>query len=107
MNSRAAAQSLNALVDHLRTRRDAILENWRRLVDNDPLLTTAGALPKVQFYDHIPALDSRLLSRPSVDDTGHFETADLGLGVVGNRPQVHAHFGASDRPLGLGHGTIV
>lgn len=66
MNSRAAAQSLNALVDHLRTRREAILENWRRLVDNDPLLTTAGALPKVQFYDHIPevldAFEERLVA---------------------------------------------
>src|SRR5688572_25553254 len=66
MGSSEAARSLNALVDHLRQRRTAILESWRRLVDNDPRLTTASTLPKVQFYDHIPevldAFEERLLA---------------------------------------------
>ena len=46
---------LAALADHLSARRNAILENWRSAVDNDPTLTTASTLARKEFYDHIPA----------------------------------------------------
>ena len=87
MNSRAAAQSLNALVDHLRTRREAILESWRRLVDNDPQLTTAATLPKVQFYDHIPevldALEERLLAADSWEHRDAPPASEQGAALHG------------------------
>jgi signal transduction histidine kinase len=47
---------LAALADHLSGRRNAILENWRYSVDNDPTLTTASTLARKEFYDHIPAV---------------------------------------------------
>lgn len=47
-------EELNAVAAHLRARRDAILEAWRSAADADPQLTTANALPKSQFNDHIP-----------------------------------------------------
>ena len=47
---------LTALAEHLVTRRPAILQTWRKVVDADPELTTASSLPKSQFYDHIPDL---------------------------------------------------
>jgi signal transduction histidine kinase len=46
---------LAAFADHLSGRRNAILENWRYAVDNDPDLTTASTLARKEFYDHIPA----------------------------------------------------
>ena len=49
-------QHLAALADHLAGRRNAILENWRHAVDNDPALTTASSLARKEFYDHIPAV---------------------------------------------------
>jgi signal transduction histidine kinase len=47
---------LAAIADHLSGRRNAILENWRYAVDNDPALTTASTLARKEFYDHIPAV---------------------------------------------------
>jgi len=47
---------LTALAEHLATRRPAILQAWRKVVDADPELTTASSLPRSQFYDHIPDL---------------------------------------------------
>ena len=47
---------LTALAEHLATRRPAILQAWRKVVDADPELSTASSLPKSQFYDHIPDL---------------------------------------------------
>ena len=58
------ARGLSVLADHLRARRGSILERWRRTAQRDPEVTTATALSRVQFYDHIPklldALDTRL-----------------------------------------------
>lgn len=51
-----AAGQMAALVEHLTARRAAILSGWRQAVEADPELTTANALPRVQFNDHIPAL---------------------------------------------------
>jgi len=45
-----------ALADYLFARRNAILENWRHAVDDDPDLTTASTLIRREFYDHIPAV---------------------------------------------------
>jgi len=50
------AEVLAALAVHLRTRREAILEGWRRSVDEDPHLTAASTLSKAQFIDHIPRM---------------------------------------------------
>ncbi len=47
-------EELNAVATHLRARREAILEAWRASADADPQLTTANALPRSQFNDHIP-----------------------------------------------------
>ncbi len=47
-------EELNAVASHLRARRDAILQAWRAAADADPQLTTANALPRSQFNDHIP-----------------------------------------------------
>jgi signal transduction histidine kinase len=47
---------LTALADHFSSRHNAILENWRYAVDNDPALTTASTLARKEFYDHIPAV---------------------------------------------------
>ncbi|MFN2378194.1 MAG: ATP-binding protein [Candidatus Binatia bacterium] len=62
-------QQLEALSDHLATRRQAILKDWRKAVDADPEQTTSHALTRRQFNDHIPqvldAFESKLRS-----DTG-------------------------------------
>ncbi len=47
-------EELNAVAAHLRVRREAILEAWRASANADPQLTTANALPRSQFNDHIP-----------------------------------------------------
>jgi signal transduction histidine kinase len=59
---------LEALADHFATRRDAILESWRRASLADPSQHTAGALTRTQFNDHIPqvliAFERKLRSQP-------------------------------------------
>ena len=47
-------EELNAVAAHLRERRPAILDAWRAAANADPHLTTANALPRSQFNDHIP-----------------------------------------------------
>jgi signal transduction histidine kinase len=47
-------EQLEALASHLSTRRESILEAWRKAVSEDPQLTAAAALPRNQFNDHIP-----------------------------------------------------
>src|ERR1700733_11992965 len=47
---------LSALADHLQARRGDILQAWRHAIDKDPTLTTSESLPRVELYDHIPAL---------------------------------------------------
>ena len=49
------AQQLALLANYLTGGRDAILENWRHAVDNDPELSSASTLLRTEFYDHIPA----------------------------------------------------
>ncbi|MES2188418.1 MAG: sensor histidine kinase [Pseudomonadota bacterium] len=45
-----------ALAQHLRARRENILQAWRGAVRSDPELTTGDALPRAQLNDHIPGL---------------------------------------------------
>lgn len=47
---------LAALAARLHKRREAILDAWRRSVDDDPHLTTASTLSRSQFVDHIPEM---------------------------------------------------
>jgi signal transduction histidine kinase len=68
----SAKEELGALAIHLRARRRAILEAWRRAADRDPTLTTMSALSRSQFYDHIPEVleaFERKLSAESFEGT--------------------------------------
>ena len=56
-------EQLAALASHLATRRVAILQAWRKSVDNDPELTAPSSLPRTQFNDHIPTLLDALQRR--------------------------------------------
>ena len=49
-------EELSALSVHLESRRDAILHAWRMAIAKDPALTAGDSLPRVDLYDHIPAL---------------------------------------------------
>jgi signal transduction histidine kinase len=55
------------LAAYFSSRRDAILAAWRAAADADPELTTASALTRTQFHDHIPGVldgfERRLLAR--------------------------------------------
>jgi signal transduction histidine kinase len=51
-----AGAELAAVASHFAARRDELLERWREAADRDPQLTTASALSRAQFYDHIPAV---------------------------------------------------
>lgn len=76
---------LPSLADHLRARREALLEEWHRLGMADPAQPTANSLTRAQFFDHIPqfldALEARLRSRsvgpPS--ESAHAEEVKHGL----------------------------
>ena len=65
-------QQLDALSDHLASRREAILLAWRQAAEADPEQMTARALTRGQFNDHIPevldAFERRLRSRPGGAD---------------------------------------
>ena len=47
---------LAAVAKHLSNRREAILQAWQSAIKRDPTLTTGDSLPRVQLYDHIPAM---------------------------------------------------
>ena len=55
-DTKRVEEQLGALRSHLAARRTAILEAWQKAVQTDSELTTADALPRKQFYDHIPDL---------------------------------------------------
>src|ERR1700726_898985 len=44
------------LADSISSRRAAILDAWRNVIKRDPALSTGDSLPRVQLFDHIPAL---------------------------------------------------
>ncbi len=62
------SEQLNALCDLLAAHRTVLLQSWRNSVDADPAQTTAHALTRGQFNDHIPevldAFEWKLRSRP-------------------------------------------
>ncbi|HWS70419.1 MAG TPA: sensor histidine kinase [Steroidobacteraceae bacterium] len=45
-----------ALADYMASRRAAILDAWRNAIKRDPALNTGDSLPRVQSFDHIPAI---------------------------------------------------
>src|SRR5450432_1050325 len=45
-----------ALANYMVSRRAAILDAWRRAIKRDPALNTGDSLPRVQLFDHIPAM---------------------------------------------------
>jgi hypothetical protein len=47
---------LHTLADYLTSRRAAILEAWRNAIKRDPSLMTGESLPRLQLFDHIPAM---------------------------------------------------
>jgi signal transduction histidine kinase len=49
-------EGLSVLADHLHARRDGILQAWRNAIKKDPALTTSDSLPRIDLYDHLPAL---------------------------------------------------
>ena len=55
-NDQQINEQIGTLADHLLSRRDSILKNWRHAVDEDPALTSASTLARKEFYDHIPAV---------------------------------------------------
>lgn len=65
-------QQLAAVCDYFATRREAILEAWRKADRADPDQTTGRTLTLGQFLDHIPemldAFEYRLRSRPGGAD---------------------------------------
>lgn len=66
--SASTSQQLEALAEHLRARRKAILQAWWNAADADPVQTTAHSLTRAQFNDHIPevldAFEDKLRSSP-------------------------------------------
>src|SRR5262245_14965380 len=63
---------LCAIAAALASRRDAILLRWREAADADAELTTASALSRAQFHDHIPevldAFERRLRAQHRDDE---------------------------------------
>jgi len=49
-------RDLAALGQHLKGRRDEILKTWQQAVQRDPSLKSGDSLPRVQLFDHIPAI---------------------------------------------------
>jgi signal transduction histidine kinase len=50
----SAREQIDAVAAHLAARREALLQRWREAADGDPELTSASALSRAQFFDHIP-----------------------------------------------------
>jgi signal transduction histidine kinase len=50
----SARAQTDAVAAHLAASRDALLQRWRQSADADPELTSASALSRAQFFDHIP-----------------------------------------------------
>jgi signal transduction histidine kinase len=77
---------LASIAAALAARRPAILQRWREAADADPELTTASALSRAQFFDHIPevldAFERRLRAR--LPDERAEAARDERTGAVGH-----------------------
>lgn len=78
---------LASLAQHLSTQRDAILQNWQRLVELDPGLTTSSSLSRAQFNDHIPqvleAFECRLQAQDPTEKEEAFEQQKISAAEHG------------------------
>ena len=76
--TQSKSEQFDALSRHLAKQRGAILSAWRSAVDADAVQTTAHALTRGQFNDHIPqvldAFERKLRARPG---GAKAEAADL------------------------------
>jgi signal transduction histidine kinase len=57
------AEAVDAVAEHLATRRDAILAAWAAAASRDPELTAPVTLSRAQFFDHIPQMLDALVRR--------------------------------------------
>lgn len=66
--TKSPSRQFEAVCDHLKKRRPAILLAWRKAAEADPDQRTARALTRSQFNDHIPevldAFELKLRSKP-------------------------------------------
>jgi signal transduction histidine kinase len=76
-----SSDELTAIADHFRARREAVLQTWRAAIRRDPAITTGDSLPKVDLYDHIPALLSTF-ERELRNSTGKSADAASEAGVA-------------------------
>ena len=73
-------EQLDALSSHLDANRAAILQRWRAAVDVDAELTTASALSRSQFYDHIPEVLDAFERKLSAHPRGEREQKESAAG---------------------------
>lgn len=69
-------EGLSGLANHLQARREDVLSAWRKAIRRDPALTTSDSLPRIDLYDHIPALLSTFeqqLRKGPADSTETYE----------------------------------
>ncbi len=79
-----AGRELQVLAEHLRERRERILDAWRLAVNRDPELSTGDSLPRVQLYDHIPAM----LETFEQQLTGPAQDATTGVNAAAQKSAV-------------------
>jgi signal transduction histidine kinase len=58
-----AQRQLDALAGHIEQTKDTILDECRRLVDGDPMLSNCSRVAREQFIDHIPVMLEALCSK--------------------------------------------
>lgn len=63
MDHRHVESELSALAADLTSRQPRLLQSWRARAKDDPQVTTANALSRSEFDDHIPALLNSLANR--------------------------------------------
>ena len=83
----SARDQLDAVAAHLAARRDALLQRWREAADADPELTTASALSRAQFFDHIPEVLDALRAdarAPATATSGRRPPQDQREGAAGH-----------------------
>ncbi len=78
---------LIGLANHLQSRREAILHNWRNAINSDPSLTSSDPLPYGDLYDHIPALlatfERQLRASQSAPLEAHIEAGQADAAAHG------------------------